>query len=228
MFSSSQQQRSSMQTLLNGLKTRGMLTSQRVYDAMLSVDRSDFTSSSPYEDRPQYIDYNATISAPHMHAYALEQLKDHLTEGCHILDVGSGSGYLTVALSKMINDTGIVVGIEHIKGLYDIGYNNIMKRYSSLVNSGNIILQCGDGRKGFTPQAPYKAIHVGAAAPTIPDDLVAQLDKGGRMVLPVGTDYQCMCIVDKDKNGKVSVTKDLGVNYVPLTSAEQQLKGRLW
>ena len=225
MFPSSHR---SMKTLLDGLKTRGMLTSQRVYNAMLSVDRADFTNSSPYEDRPQYIDFNATISAPHMHAYALEQLKDHLTEGCHILDVGSGSGYLTVAFSKMINDTGKVVGIEHIKGLYDIGYKNIMKSYSSLVNSGTLILECGDGRKGFKPQAPYKAIHVGAAAPEIPEDLVAQLDNGGRMVLPVGTNYQCMCIVDKDKNGKVTITKDLGVNYVPLTSAEEQLKQRLW
>lgn len=217
----------SMKTLLEGLKLRGMLTSQRVYNAMLSVDRADFTNSYPYEDLPQYIDFNATISAPHMHAYALEYLKDHITEGCHVLDVGSGSGYLTVAFSKLMNDTGKVVGIEHIKGLYDIGYKNIMKHYSTLVDSGVIILECGDGRKGFKPQAPYKAIHVGAAAPEIPQDLVDQLDKGGRMVLPVGTSYQCMCIVDKDVNGEVTIKKDIGVNYVPLTSAEQQLKGRL-
>jgi len=43
---------------------------------------------------PQSIDYRATISAPHMHAYALEYLKDHLKKGGRVLDVGSGSGYL--------------------------------------------------------------------------------------------------------------------------------------
>ena len=61
---------------------------------MLKVDRKDFTNKNPYEDLPQNINYNSTISSPHMHAYALEYLSDYLKPGNHVLDVGSGSGYL--------------------------------------------------------------------------------------------------------------------------------------
>lgn len=84
----------SMKLLLDHLIQNRVITRKRVYDAMLQVDRGDFTDSYPYVDNPQYIDYNATISAPHMHAYALEYLSDFLVPSCHVLDVGSGSGYL--------------------------------------------------------------------------------------------------------------------------------------
>ena len=86
--------RSSMKTLLDHLVKSKVIQTEQVYKAMLQVDRADFTDSNPYEDHPQYIDYNATISAPHMHAYALEYLSQFLTPKCHVLDVGSGSGYL--------------------------------------------------------------------------------------------------------------------------------------
>ena len=84
----------SMKTLLDHLQQSRVITNPKVYDSMLQVDRADFINSSPYVDHPQYIDYNATISAPHMHAYALEYLSDYLKPGNHVLDVGSGSGYL--------------------------------------------------------------------------------------------------------------------------------------
>ena len=110
---------SSMKELCDRLKERRYLKTDSVYKAMMQVDRSDFTRIGPYEDRPQPINYNVTISAPHMHAYCLELLKDHLKEGGRALDVGFGSGYLTVAMSKMMGDKGVVVGIEHIKELCD-------------------------------------------------------------------------------------------------------------
>lgn len=67
-----------------------------VRETMLKIDRGDFCSYYPYTDSPQPIQYNATISAPHMHAYALELLKDKLQGAKSCLDVGSGSGYLTL------------------------------------------------------------------------------------------------------------------------------------
>ncbi|VDQ08172.1 unnamed protein product [Trichobilharzia regenti] len=70
---------------------------------MLSVDRGYFTNSSPYLDRPRPIGFAATISAPHMHAHALEALRDHLKPGSHALDVGSGSGYLTACMALMVS-----------------------------------------------------------------------------------------------------------------------------
>ena len=93
-----------MKNLLEQLKLENIIRSQKVFNSMLQVDRADFSSWNPYEDSPQSIGYGATISAPHMHAYALEYLEPYCSENIHILDVGSGSGYLTVALSKIIKD----------------------------------------------------------------------------------------------------------------------------
>ena len=72
MFSSSN---NSMKYLCEHLKKDGYLKSQKVYDALMSVDRADFSPERPYADSPQPIKYNVTISAPHMHAYCLELLR---------------------------------------------------------------------------------------------------------------------------------------------------------
>ena len=76
------------------------IDSEKVAQVMLDVDRGDFAPQNYYINRPVYIGYNVTISAPHMHAFALEHLAAFCTKGAKILDIGSGSGYLTVALSK--------------------------------------------------------------------------------------------------------------------------------
>ena len=200
-----------MEYLLKSLKNSGVLTSNTVYDAMKQVDRADFTSSSyAYADSPQSISYNATISAPHMHCHALQYLESYLTPGAHVLDVGFGSGYLTVALSKMIKDSGVVVGIEHIDQLYEFGKKNISKHHKNLLESGKIVLVNGDGRKGCEKYAPYKVTHVGAAADDVPRDLINQLDNGGRMFIPVGTWDQWINVIDKDKNGKITEKKVMG------------------
>ena len=126
----------------------------------------------------------------------------------------------------MMNDSGIVVGVEHIKPLYEMSIKNINKNHSKLLKEKKVILQNCDGRNGFIQMAPYKAIHVGAAAPEVPKDLIAQLDKNGRMFIPVGGQYesQYIYIIDKDSNGKTTENRVLSVNYVPLTSAEKQLQ----
>ncbi|EPB72446.1 putative protein-L-isoaspartate O-methyltransferase [Ancylostoma ceylanicum] len=135
---------------------------------MLATDRGDFAPRSPYMDQPQGIGWNATISAPHMHAAALEYLKNHLTEGAYALDVGSGSGYLTVCMALMTGSTGKVVGIEHIPQLVELAKENTMKHHADLIDSGRILFVEGDGRKGYPMEQKYDAIHVGAAAETVP------------------------------------------------------------
>ncbi len=87
-------QKPSMKGLVDYLADCKIITKQQVYNSMLQVDRGDFISPKSYYDNPQYIGYNTTISAPHMHAHALEYLSDFLKPKIHILDVGSGSGYL--------------------------------------------------------------------------------------------------------------------------------------
>lgn len=76
--------------LISQLKRNKIIKSPRVEEAMKKVDRGNYCSVSPYMDSPQAIGYGVTISAPHMHAHALEMLKDHLYEGAKALDVGSG------------------------------------------------------------------------------------------------------------------------------------------
>jgi protein-L-isoaspartate(D-aspartate) O-methyltransferase len=143
-------------------------------------------TASPYLDAPQRIGFGATISAPHMHAYALELLKDHLKEDSRILDVGSGSGYLSSCFARYLlakfgqSASGYVIGIEHVPNLVDISVKNIRNDDPSLLDSKKIIIVQGDGRLGSPEHEPFDVIHVGAAAPEVPEELVRQLKPGGK------------------------------------------------
>lgn len=81
--------------LISQLKRNKIIKSQRVEESMRKVDRGNYCHFSPYMDSPQSIGYGVTISAPHMHAHALEILKDNLYEGAKALDVGSGIPYVS-------------------------------------------------------------------------------------------------------------------------------------
>ncbi|GMR62903.1 hypothetical protein PMAYCL1PPCAC_33098, partial [Pristionchus mayeri] len=208
--------------LVHNLRSHGVFTSDRVEAAMLAVDRADFAPFDPYQDSPQGIGYNATITAPHMHAHALQRLEGHLVEGAKALDIGSGSGYLTAAMAVLVGPTGKVVGIEHIRQLVEMSRRNIEKHHADFLRSGRIELITGDGRLGVPIEGGYDAIHVGAAAPSLPMELVRQLADGGRMVIPIGTGHQEFVQVDRE--GDQFRKKSLhGVIYVPLTSREEQL-----
>ncbi|KAH7730042.1 L-isoaspartate [Aphelenchoides avenae] len=194
---------------------------------MKAVDRGDFTQHNPYEDCPQSIGYGATISAPHMHATALEKLQDVIKENSKILDVGSGSGYLAACFAKMIGPAGKVIGIEHIEELVDLSDRNVRKHHADLLESGRLELLEGDGRLGYPKEAPYDAIHVGAAADKLPQALVEQLAVGGRMLIPVGSgSHQQFLQVDKVGPNEVKKRNLADVIYVPLTNKTHQL-GRM-
>lgn len=159
------------------------------------------------------------------HALALELLNDHLRDDHTVLDIGSGSGYLTVCMALMVGRKGRVIGIDHIKELIDLSISNINKHHSDLLMDGRITMVTGDGRNGYRAGAPYMAIHVGAAAPKLPDILVEQLAPGGRMIIPVGEVFsdQHFVQVDKDLNGNVKIEELFDVLFVPLTDRKYQL-----
>ncbi|KAL5079945.1 hypothetical protein RYX36_008366 [Vicia faba] len=81
-----------------------------------------------------------------------------------------------------------------------------------------------DGREGWLEFSPYDAIHVGAAAPEIPQPLIDQLRPGGRMVIPVGNIFQYLKVVDRNLDGSISIRTETYVRYMPLTSREAQIR----
>ena len=213
--------------LVKRLIENGIALSVKVQVVLESIDRKYFVPAdgSPYEDKPQRIGFNTTISAPHMHAYTLVWLEKYLTPGICILDVGSGSGYLTLCLAKMIG-RGKVFGIDHIEKLTTQALKNIAMSQSELSNDPQLLIQMShkDGRNGLPEFAPFNVIHVGASTTKIPEPLIDQLAPGGVLIAPVGPDSasQKITLVEKDLNGSLRYSALLNVCYAPLTDKKTQ------
>lgn len=135
------------------------------------VDRAHYAPTSPYSDSPQPIGHAATISAPHMHATAIEHLLPSLLPSPsrpapRVLDIGSGSGYLTHVLAELVgSEGGTVVGLEHIPALRDLGARNMAKsaKGRDFLESGRVRFRVGDGRKGWRETTSDSAATDGSA-----------------------------------------------------------------
>ncbi|PSC68503.1 L-isoaspartate(D-aspartate) O-methyltransferase [Micractinium conductrix] len=211
--------------LVDHLRTEGVVKSREVESVLRRVDRAHYVDRGiphayAYQDSPLPIGYHETISAPHMHATCLELLRDHLKPGARVLDVGSGSGYLSAAMGLMVGETGKVVGIEKHPELAALSVSNVRRDHPELLDGGAVQLRAGNVLGDVLEREEgFDAIHVGAAASSLPDILVRKLNPGGRMVIPVGPqwEYQVMQVVDKDREGQVKKHNLMHVRYVPLT-----------
>ena len=216
--------------LVQKLHDSGLVTHTAVREALLATDRAIYVpelttrksktySYGPYADAPQSIGCKATISAPHIHALALEALCDRLcAPACRALDVGCGSGVLVACMARMGDGTGVVVGVERVPDLVTMSVENLRRdgMEPNAVASGVVVVQ-GDGWRGETAHGPYDAIHVGAAAPEVPQALIEQLRPGGRIVIPVGgRDQQDFLQIDKASDGGLVQTLITRTRFVPL------------
>lgn len=198
----------------NHLIARGV-KDERVLAAFKNVPRTEFVpdklKSNAYADRPLPIGAGQTISQPYIVAQMVEALNP--TAEDKVLEVGIGSGYAGAILAEIV---GQVYGIEKEETLV----NQTEKRLTDLAYE-NITLTVGDGTTGWQQHAPYDAILVSAAAPEIPNSLLAQLAIGGYLVLPVGTkNIQELYQVHKLRSGSVEKKKLNKVRFVPLIGTE--------
>lgn len=101
---------------------------------------------------------------------------------------------------RQVGPTGRVVGIDHIDGLVQESVANLAKHQQALLDRGQIKMVVGDGRRGYTPGAPYDCIHVGAAFGHLPEDVLQQLKIGGVFVAPVGTLDQFLVAIKRESD----------------------------
>ena len=142
-------------------------------------------------------------------------------EDARALDVGVGSGYLAAAMAQMCGLSGRVIGIDNVPELVKMAKANLANspKLCHLLEGDppRVMLVQGDGWRGV-PGSQFAAIHVGAAAASVPKALVEQLEPGGRMIIPIGPPerMQVLVAVDKRLDGEIVQTELMSVRYVPL------------
>jgi protein-L-isoaspartate(D-aspartate) O-methyltransferase len=193
------------QIVARGVRDARVLAAMRQVPRHLFVEAKD--RAQAYEDHPLPIAGNQTISQPYIVALMTE-LAD-LTPNERVLEIGTGSGYQSAVLSRLAGDVYSVEIVPELarasaERLRQLGYRNVTVRE-------------GDGYRGWPEHAPFDAILVTAAPDRIPQPLLDQLAPGGRMVIPVGSFFQELKVLTKDKNGKITEKDILPVRFVPMT-----------
>lgn len=195
------------------IERRG-IANPRVLEALLAVERHrfvpDVAEEDAYEDYPLSIGFGQTISQPYIVALMTESIDPKPDD--RVLEIGTGSGYQAAVLSLLVKD---VYSIEIVKDLGEAAAG----RLASL-GYENVHVRIGDGYRGWPEEAPFDAIVVTAAPPEVPQALVDQLAEGGRMVIPVGTSYQELLMVEK-KDGKVAKRVITVVRFVPMVKEKK-------
>lgn len=188
-----------------------------VLDAMYRVPRHVFVpeeyQSFAYENRPLPIGYDQTISQPIIVAHMTELLQ---LEASHkVLEIGTGSGYQAAILAELCDSIYTMeiirpLGEKAADILQELAYHQVRVRI-------------GNGYKGWPEQAPFDRMIVTCAPDEIPEALIDQLAPGGRIVIPVGSQYetQYLVVVKKTKKGKIFRETQYPVRFVPMTGDQK-------
>jgi protein-L-isoaspartate(D-aspartate) O-methyltransferase len=182
----------------------------RVLEAMRRVPRHEFVPAKfledAYEDHPLPIGEGQAISQPYIVAAMLEHLA--LRAGDRVLEVGTGSGYVTALLSLLCAE---VYSVERHARLA-VAAETLLER----LGYRHVHIRMGDGREGWVEHAPFDAVLVSAATGEMPPMLFEQLREGGRMMVPVGDPSSQELQLIGRVNGRPMVTILEGCRFVPL------------
>jgi protein-L-isoaspartate(D-aspartate) O-methyltransferase len=201
--------------LVDHLKEKG-ITDERVLDAILQLPRHYFLDSAfddkAYEDKAFPIAVGQTISQPYTVAYQSQLLE--IKPFDKVLEIGTGSAYQACVLAEM---GAQVFTIERQKTLFDQN-----RGFSYLKKYPNIKFFYGDGFEGLPTYAPFDKVIITAAAPFIPEKLLAQLKTGGKMVIPVGEGaVQRMLRLTKNADGGYSEEVFDNFSFVPMLGGRE-------
>jgi len=199
---------------------RGQVEARGVRDpavlaAIRSVPRHLFVPekvrSHAYEDAPQVIGDGQTISQPYIVALMTELLE--VKPGDRVLEIGTGSGYQAAVLAAM----GVEVYSMEIRRDLCLRASRTLKHLGYV----NVHVRCKDGYRGWPEAAPFDGIVVTAAPERVPEPLIGQLAENGHMVIPVGSFYQELRVITREKDGTVARAV-LPVRFVPMTGVIDQ------
>ena len=186
------------------------ISNNQVIDVMQNTPRHRFVPDGvadyAYQDNALPIGKGQTISQPYIVAFMTETLDVDSTY--KVLEIGTGSGYQAAVLSPLVKH---VYTIEIVKMLAQRADSTL-----KALSYNNVTVRWGDGYKGWPEQAPFDRIIGTAAPPEIPKALIDQLKPGGKMVLPVGTNWQEIVVLTKSKSGKIQKKNVLPVRFVPM------------
>jgi len=195
------------------IRARGV-RDERVLEAMRKVPRHVFVPpdlvDEAYEDHPLSIGKGQTISQPYMVALMTEALELEGNE--KVLEVGTGSGYQTAILAELAREVYSIERIPELardaeRRLEDLGYTSVR-------------IKVGNGTLGWPEEAPFDAIMVTAGAPKVPGPLKAQLADGGRLVIPVGSEFHQILYRVKRQKDTFSEEALTSCVFVPLVGEE--------
>lgn len=196
--------------LVQRLRDQGIMD-ERILDVVTSTPRHAFIDEAlahrAYEDIALPIGFNQTISQPYIVARMTEVLLGGGPLG-RVLEIGTGSGYQAAVLAQLVDR---VYTVERISGLLE----KAVSRFR-LLGLRNIQYKHADGGLGWPERGPYDGIIITASPRRIPDELIAQLTEGGRMVVPLGHgDQQQLTMITNSADGVISEVLE-AVKFVPL------------
>ncbi|QFI55675.1 protein-L-isoaspartate(D-aspartate) O-methyltransferase [Aeromonas simiae] len=200
------------QRLLNQLIAKG-ISDYRVLAAIAEIPRDYFVDEAmahqAWDNTALPIGHGQTISQPYMVARMTELVVEH--DPAHVLEIGTGSGYQTAILARLVQH---VYTVERIKSLQ----YQARRRLRNL-ELHNISTKHGNGWEGWASKGPFDAILVTAAASEVPQALTDQLAEGGRLVIPVGDAQQSLMLVER--SGSQLIRRALEpVRFVPLINGD--------